>query len=249
MGVAKFELPSCQVKNLATLHFTTLFFEDSETPTISSFIHNQTSLDFLDQDEDDHDDLDMQICVLSTLNDTDQFGTPTITSFAKTSSTPTVKILTCPSFHLTNVQMDISTHAWTTTPLALYDSIVKHHKSKSMKPSKTFLCQHLQAINQLPSSEFQKFGNLVFHVNGGANCGAVRDNCSFFFIESPSEITDVGGKTMHSPGWGGILICIDDTIQLMAPVYLCPGNPRNTLSTTSLIQFTACQSAVVNTNK
>ena len=63
------------------------------------------------------------------------------------------------------------------------------------------------------------------------------------------NLTTRNGTHLKSPGWGGILINVDNNIHLLAPVYYCPHNPRNTLSTTSLVQYCGYDSAIVNTNK
>ena len=42
---------------------------------------------------------------------------------------------------------------------------------------------------------------------------------------------------------------VNDNVHLISPVYFCPGNPRNTLSTTSLVQYCGYDSAIVDTNR
>ena len=119
-----------------------------------------------------------------------------------------------------------------------------------MRPSKPFLKQHCRALERLPTSTFQKFGRTTFHVDGGANCNGTNDIRSlYFYIPTPSHIEHVGGDKLTTPGWGGQLVRYNNTVHLLAPVYFCPQNPRNTLSTTSLIQYCGYSNNIINTNK
>ena len=99
------------------------------------------------------------------------------------------------------------------TPIQIKDIIQSHHALRSYKPSKLYIRQHCSAIEKLPQSFFQDYCSTTFHVDGGANCGGVNDKrLLYFYVDSPSNIEQVGGDHVQSPGWGGILIRTTDTI-------------------------------------
>ena len=102
----------------------------------------------------------------------------------------------------------------------------------------------------LPTSTFIPYGVTTFHVDGGANVNGIIDkNLFYFFIEDVSGIKQVGGDKIVCSGWGGIIIKCGDRNQIMAPVYYCPNNPRNTLSPSTFTNFCGCQSTLIHTNK
>ena len=137
-----------------------------------------------------------------------------------------------------------------TTPATLRNAISHVHLENDNKASKRFITQHSNSVAMLPSSSFESFGRIIFHVDGGANVSAVVDKTLFyFFIPCESNIEQVGGDTIPCNGWGGILFRFNNIVQVMAPVYYCPSNPRNTFSTTIMTNFGGCISSVVDTNK
>ena len=136
-----------------------------------------------------------------------------------------------------------------TTPLPLLNAIKAVHQANNNKPSKSYLSQHADSIATLHSTSFTKFCWTTFHVDGGANVNGVIDKSMFyFFIEDVSGIEQVGGDKIVCSGWGGIIIDCGGYNQLLAPVYYCPGNPRNTLSLSTFTNFCGCNSTIVNTN-
>ena len=195
-------------------------------PTITSFISSQAEYN---HDSAYIDDVDPTICSSISLPDSNQLPhnediVPFLSHQAKS--------------------------AQDNTPTSLLQIIQKNHIRTRTRPSKSFMKQHCKSLEKLPLTYFEHFCTSSFHVDGGANCGAVNDKSLFYFyIETTTPIEQVGGSHLQSPGWGGILIQIDNNIHLLAPVYFCPQNPRNTLSTTSLVQYCSYASAIVNTNK
>ena len=89
----------------------------------------------------------------------------------------------------------------------------------------------------------------IFDGNIGQNVNVVEDEMFNDILDNAISQNESLGSNKNSPGWGGIIIEINNRAHLIAPVYYCPDNPRNTLSTTSLIQYCAFKSAIVHTNK
>ena len=194
---------------------------------------------------DDQDDIDPTITSFITSqsdyiydNTTNDDNDPTICSIMSLSHLPS----SSDNHHMSSAQQN--------TPSSLIKIINDHHIRTNTRPSKKFMQHHSKSLEKLPITYFEHYSTASFHVDGGANCGAVNDQRLFYFyIKTATPIEQVGGSHLHSPGWGGILINIDNNIHLLAPVYHCPDNPRNTLSTTSLVQYCSYKSAIVNTNK
>jgi hypothetical protein len=85
--------------------------------------------------------------------------------------------------------------------------------------------------------------------NGGANMWALTDrHCLYFYIPHESSITQAGGTGMPSKAWGGVLVQFGSNVYLVAPVYHCPQNPRNTYSPGVLIDFCHFQCVVIDTH-
>ena len=136
-----------------------------------------------------------------------------------------------------------------TTPPSLKLTLTNVHRACQDKANMIFMSQHSNKIAKLPTSSFEPFGNILFHVDGGANVSAVTDKDLFyFFIPIESSIEQVGGDKIICSGWGGILFRTNSMIQVMAPVFFCPSNPRNTFSTTVMTNFCGCSSSIVDTN-
>ena len=205
-------------------------------PTITSFMSSQIQFDTLNIDTESPYDDNPTICMQMAPQKHPKSGQQKYV----------------PNYTISNFT-DISSRmsaASDNTPQKLLDVIHDSHIVRRLRPSKAFLRQHCLAIEKLSINYFQPFCNATFHVDGGANCGGVNDKRLFYFyINTKSEIEQVGGDHVHSPGWGGILVNINNKVHLLAPVYYCPRSPRNTLSTTSMIQFCAYNEAIVNTNK
>ena len=204
-------------------------------PTMSSFIQSQSTFEsnLLDTTEK-FEDVEPVICSSIT-------------------STPhAARVRHRPCFNLSNLTPFAATvpNILSTTPQGLVDAITKQHEYRSLRPCKKFLKFHSASIESLPSHQFTPYGDICFHVDGGANCHGVNDmRLFYFYFQVPSNIEHVGGDQIITNGWGGILVKINNLPHLLAPVYYCPNNPRNTLSTTCLVQYTGSSTAIVNTNK
>ena len=232
-----------QLKKPSIRSLETPIDEDNDTetefdPTITSFMASQYEYATSAYD-DPSSDGDPTICMQMTS-----------TSTQLSSSNPKRKYV--PNFDLqcfTKVSSRMST-AGDNTPKKIQQIVHHSHAHRQLRPSKAFLRQHCQAIEKLDMKYFDPYCKATFHVDGGANCGGINDKRLFYFyIDTVSQIEQVGGDHVQSPGWGGILININNNVHLIAPVYYCPMSPRNTLSTTSLIQFCAYNEAIVNTNR
>lgn len=204
---------------------------DETDPSISSFIDTQR--DYMNNDTQ-YEDTDPVICSSELV--------PTV--HAKTRKRPTYH-----PRHLTPFANSID-NILSVTPQRLIDIITDNHIHRALRPCKKFLQFHSTSIEKLPLTHFTKYCEVCFHVDGGANCHGVNDKRLFYFyFETPSSIEHVGGDKLITNGWGGILIEVDGHPHLLAPVYYCPNNPRNTFSTTCLVQYTGSSNAIVNTNK
>ena len=136
------------------------------------------------------------------------------------------------------------------TPHQLLSAIIKAHIPTRDKPSKYFLTKHSQQLAQLAPSNFETYATVNFHVDGGANVNGIIDkNLFYFYIPCSSNIVQVGGSGLHSPGWGGVIIRNGSISQLIAPVYYFPNNPQNTIATPTLLHYGNCTEVIVNTNR
>ena len=140
--------------------------------------------------------------------------------------------------------------AYNTTSLQLTNAIIKAHCLSNNKPSKHFLSNHSNNLAKLPMTTFTSYATVTFHVDGGANVNGIIDkNLFYFYLPCPTNIVQVGGSGLHSPGWGGVIIRNGTSAQLIAPVYYFPHNPQNTIATPSLLHYGNCSEVIVNTNK
>ena len=136
------------------------------------------------------------------------------------------------------------------SPLKVIHSIQRIHQKCNGDPNKKFLRHHTNQIALLPSTSFTHLCDVTFHLDGGANCGSIRDKKLFyFFISTPTKVKTVSGSSVMSSGWGGILCRFDDTICLVSPFYYCPNNPRNTWSAGLLMDYGNFRDAIVRTHK
>jgi hypothetical protein len=133
------------------------------------------------------------------------------------------------------------------TPHQLRLAISNAHSTAS--PSKQFFLQHSQELHNLSLSNVKTYGSSIFHCDSGANCWGMPSRDSFYFyIDNPTSISQVNGSTFQSPGWGGILIRLNNRIYGMYPVHHCPGNPRNTMSPSSIKEFSGFKKAILSMN-
>ena len=88
-----------------------------------------------------------------------------------------------------------------------------------------------------PTSKFYTVSTVLFHKYGGANI-AVTNFMSHFYMFVPTKYTVKldDGNTRHAQGIGIILCRFTNfsIIYLVGPVYYCPGNPSNTISSGAL---------------
>ena len=61
------------------------------------------------------------------------------------------------------------------TPDKLTEVIRSNHCLCNGRPSKLFLKHHSQTLEKVPISYFDHYCDVLFHVDGGANCGTVND--------------------------------------------------------------------------
>ena len=136
------------------------------------------------------------------------------------------------------------------TPIQIQQSINRIHTKCNNEPNKAFFKHHATQIDELPHSKFQEFCKLTFHIDGGANCGSIKDkSLYYFFHESKGEIQTVAGNMVQSNGWGAILLQFGSSVHLVGPMYYFPTNPRNTFSPAVLLNYNIFQDATVSTNK
>ena len=136
------------------------------------------------------------------------------------------------------------------TPIDITNSIHRVHHQFNNKPRKSFFLHHSSMISQLPSSNFEPYCSMNFHMDGGANCGSIRDKSLFyFFIKDEGRVKSVAGKFETSHGWGAILIEIGSKIYLLGPMYYFPHHPQNSFSPGSLLNYNDFSEVTVSTNK
>ena len=88
-----------------------------------------------------------------------------------------------------------------------------------------------------PNSKLHTVSTVLFHKYGGANV-AVKNCMSHYsiFVPTKSTVKLANGNTGHAQGFGIILCRFSNCsiIYTVRPVYYCPGNPSNTLSSGDL---------------
>ena len=136
------------------------------------------------------------------------------------------------------------------TPIAMIQSILRVHEKCNFTPSKKFFAHHSEQIQKLHNDKFLRYCSLTFHVDGGANCGSIKDKSLFyFFVEGKGEITTVAGTKAESQGWGAVLIQFGTKVCLVGPLYYFPTHPQNTLSPGLLMNYNNFIDATVRTNR
>ena len=96
---------------------------------------------------------------------------------------------------------------------------------------------------------FQPYCQITTHCDHGANVGSVTDRRYFcYYIEKPTNVQQVGGDMILSPGWGGVLYKLGTNIYMQSPTYFCPNNPQNTFSPGNIKNYSNCKKALVDTN-
>ena len=136
------------------------------------------------------------------------------------------------------------------TPKSILQSILRIHKKCNNIPNKTFFKYHANQIQNVDNDQFLRYCSLTFHVDGGANCGSIKDRSLFyFFVEGNGEITTVAGTKVKSQGWGAVLMQVGDKVCLVGPLYYFPNHPQNTLSPGLLMNYNEFIDATVRTNR
>jgi hypothetical protein len=204
--------------------------QEEAHPYVGSFVQEETSFlhDQLPPSDDDLCNIEPNICLMSA-------ALPTAPcSMATTFSTPQYKT--------TNVSDMIHPD--------ITQSIQKYHQVKGNRPCGAFIRHHQKNLQRIPSQYFDKFCNISLMADGGANVWALTDRrCFYFYIPHESSITQAGGSGMPSKAWGGVLVQFGTKVYLVAPVYHCPQNPRNTYSPGVLIDFCHFQRVVIDTHR
>jgi hypothetical protein len=135
------------------------------------------------------------------------------------------------------------------TPDNIISMINSHHRQHG-QPKKDFFLKHSLHLQSIPTRSFQPYCKSTFHVDSGANCWAVTDRSLFyFFVDSATAIKQVNGTSFTSPGWGGILIKLDDSVFGIYPVHYCPENPKNTFSPSALREYSGFHSTTIHMNE
>ena len=119
-----------------------------------------------------------------------------------------------------------------------------------MNLNKSFFRHHATQISLQNENSFVPYCTLTFHVDGGANCGSIKDKDLFyFFINSEGLVQTVDGSMVRSQGWGVILVQFGQRTCLLGPVYYFPNSPRNTFSPGILLNYNIFREANISTNK
>ena len=167
--------------------------------------------------------------------------------------TPVLCSITLPSpklpFHAqqTGIGDAISSSVLASTPMKIQQLLHSVHEKNNFKPHRKFLLQHAHAIHMLPSSSFRQFCLITFHVDSGANvCAVKHKNLFYFYIDTETRAQQVDGTYFVAHGWGAILITVGLSTYLLAPVFYCPQNPRNTFSPQALKHFSGFQKVVID---
>ena len=88
-----------------------------------------------------------------------------------------------------------------------------------------------------PTSKFYTVSTILFHKYVGENV-SVKNCMSHFsmFVPTKATVKLTDGKMGHAQGIGIILCCFSKffIIYPVVPVYYCPGQPSNTISSGSL---------------
>lgn len=98
-------------------------------------------------------------------------------------------------------------------------------------------------------SSFQIFNTYEFQVDSGANIWAITDKLLllYFLPSENNNLCNVNGETFCSSGWGAMLIGFTTKVFLCYPVYVCPSNPKNTMSLGALKVYLNFRKAKLDT--
>ena len=130
-----------------------------------------------------------------------------------------------------------------TTPIeSIYDDGMDHllelFHSKNDEDILDVELQMLQAwLVAAPPSEFNTVSTVLFHKYGGKNIAVTNCMSQFYmFVLTNTTVKLANGNTGHAQGIG-IILCLflkNLIIYTVRPVYYCPGNPSNTISSGAL---------------
>ncbi len=204
---------------------------DQFHPSLSSFIANQeqvlTSLDTNFQHNLNHEEQNIVIAMMKT--------TPQSTSLHdKLSYSHNPDMM--PNFSILDA-----------TPSQIHRQLQISHRRRIQAPSSEYFKQYSRNLHTLPSVNFHRACKLQFQVDSGANVFSVYSRellIAFFPVKT--NVENVNGTHFTSNGWGIALCEINNKQYLLAPVYECPENPRNTFSPGALKKYSAFQKAIVD---
>lgn len=209
--------------------------EDSTNiqPSLSAFIATQEKI--LEDAKGGHDEFDLH----QTLEDPD-----VVIAMLRRSQRP--RSITKEAFAFFD-PFNCYSIAYHETPSQISDQLQLSHQHRSNNPSAQYFKQYAANLNSLNPSTFHKFCKLHMQVDSGANVFSVysRDVLLTFF-EVETKVEAVHGEHFTSTGWGIGLCEIDGRAYLIAPVYECPDNPRNTFSPSALRKFSCFDQVMVN---
>jgi hypothetical protein len=136
------------------------------------------------------------------------------------------------------------------TPQNMLQAISTAHRHDFEKPRPSYLRQLSTKISKLPPQQFMKIADMDMHFDGGANVFAVTDKRLFcFYFEVKCDVYQVSGSKFSAKGWGGLFVRLNDTVHIIAPVFHCPNNPKNTFSPGALRIFSGFKSVMEDTHK
>ncbi len=133
------------------------------------------------------------------------------------------------------------------TPMQLTRQLELSHKNRLTKPSADYFRQYSKNIHELHECNFHPACKIQFQVDSGANVFSVYSrHLLIAFFPAKTEVEAVNGDFFTSNGWGIALCRMNGKQYLLAPVYECPNNPRNTFSPGALRKYSSFQKAVVD---
>lgn len=133
------------------------------------------------------------------------------------------------------------------TPSEITRQIQLSHRLRPNNPSAPYFKQYAKNLYDLPICNFNTVCKLQFQVDSGANVFSVYSrNLLIAFFETRTEVEAVHGEHFISNGWGIALVLMNGKPTLLAPVYECPDNPRNTFSPGALKKYSCFRHVLVD---
>jgi hypothetical protein len=136
--------------------------------------------------------------------------------------------------------LDQHFHVESFTPPSMLQAISTAHRHDYEKLRSLYLRQISTNISQQAPQQFMKIAYMDMYFVGGANVFAVTDKRLFcFYFEVKCDVYQVSGSKFSAKGWGGLFVRLNDAVHMIAPVFHCPNNPKNTFSPGALRIFLA----------